>query len=77
MTAAKALQRGTPATPGVGLRDQAGREVFQAGNNLQLRRILNVAVSTKALLIGIANVQTTLIFVFALLRRPGKITLRD
>ena len=77
MTAAKALQRGTPAMPGVGLRDQAGREVFQAGNNFQLRRILNVAVSTKALLIGIANVQTTLIFVFALLRRPGKITLRD
>ena len=77
MTAAKAMQRGTPAAPGVGIRDQAGREVFQAGNDLQLRRILNVAVTTKAFLIGIANVQTTLIFVFALLRLPGKITLRD
>jgi hypothetical protein len=77
LDAAQAVQRGTPAVPGVGIRNQAGREVFQAGNNLQLCRILNVAITTKALLVSNANVQTTLIFVFARLRLPGKITLRD
>ena len=77
MNSAQAMQRCAPAVPGAGIRNQAGREVFQTGNNLQLRRILNVAITTKALLIGIANVQTTLIFVFARLRLPGKITLRD
>ncbi len=76
MTAAKALQRDTPAVPVLGIRDQTCREFFQAANNLQLRRILNVAITSKAFLIGIANVQTTLISVFALLRLPGKITLR-
>jgi hypothetical protein len=77
MNTAQAMQRGTPAVPGSGFRNQAGGEVFKTGNNLQLRGILNVAITPEALLIGIANVQTTLILVFARLRLPGKITLRD